>query len=68
MTVHPRGEVAPNQVEAAGSGEIHLDALTSDPDRPGGFWIWAAVDNIRLAAENAVDIAAAHMQHLHTNK
>jgi aspartate-semialdehyde dehydrogenase len=68
LTVRPRSEPAPNQVEASGSGEILLDAVTSDPDRPGGFWIWAAVDNIRLAAENAVDIAATHIQHLHTLK
>jgi len=57
MTVRRRSEAAPNQVDAAGSAEILLDAITSDPDRLGGFWIWAAVDNIRLAAENAVDIA-----------
>jgi len=57
ITVRQRNEAAPNPVEAAGSGEIILDAVTHDPDRPGGYWIWAAVDNIRLAAENAVDIA-----------
>lgn len=57
ITVRKRSETPPNQVDAAGSGEILLDAITSDPDRPGGYWIWAAVDNIRLAAENAVDIA-----------
>jgi aspartate-semialdehyde dehydrogenase len=57
ITVRQRSEAAPNPVDVAGSAEIILDAVTSDPDRPGGYWIWAAVDNIRLAAENAVDIA-----------
>jgi aspartate-semialdehyde dehydrogenase len=57
ITVRQPSEAAPNPVDVAGSGEIILDAVTNDPDRPGGFWIWAAVDNIRLAAENAVDIA-----------
>lgn len=57
VTIHKRSEAAPNQVEAAGSGEILVDAITTDPDRPDGFWIWATVDNIRLAAENAIDIA-----------
>ena len=57
MAIRRRNEAAPHQVEAAGSGDILIDAIAGDPDRPGGFWIWAAVDNIRLAAENAVDIA-----------
>jgi aspartate-semialdehyde dehydrogenase len=57
LSVRLRSESAPNPVDAAGSGEIILDAITCDSDRPGGFWIWAVVDNIRLAAENAVEIA-----------
>jgi aspartate-semialdehyde dehydrogenase len=52
-----RSEPAPSQVEAAGSGEILVDNVASDPEHPTGCWIWAAVDNIRLAAENAVEIA-----------
>jgi aspartate-semialdehyde dehydrogenase len=52
-----RSEPAPSQVEAAGSGEILVDYITIDAVRPTGYWIWAAVDNIRLAAENAVEIA-----------
>jgi aspartate-semialdehyde dehydrogenase len=57
VAVRRSSEAAPSQVEAAGSGEILVDAVTVDPDRPSGCWIWAAVDNIRLAAENAVAIA-----------
>lgn len=50
-------EEAPSQVEAAGSGDILVDAITPDAEHPAGIWIWAAVDNLRLAAENAVEIA-----------
>lgn len=50
---------APSQVEAAGSGNILVDALTPDSLRPEGVWIWAVVDNLRLAATNAVEIAEA---------
>lgn len=57
MKVRRQNEIPPHQVEAAGSGDILIDAITGDPDCPGGYWIWAAVDNIRLAAENSVDIA-----------
>ena len=52
-----RGESAPSPVDAAGSGDILVDNIRRDPANPAGFWIWATVDNIRLAAENAVEIA-----------
>jgi len=50
-------ETAPTQVEAAGSGEIMVDAPVPDASHPAGVWIWAAADNLRLAALNAVEIA-----------
>lgn len=50
-------EQAPSQVEVTGSSGILLDALTTEAEHPAGVWIWAAVDNLRLAAENAVEIA-----------
>ena len=50
-------EHAPSQVEATGSAEILVDSVASDSSRPNGLWIWAAADNLRLAAANALDIA-----------
>jgi aspartate-semialdehyde dehydrogenase len=50
-------EPAPSQVEVTGSSGILLDAVTVDGGHPTGVWIWAAVDNLRLAAESAVEIA-----------
>jgi aspartate-semialdehyde dehydrogenase len=57
--VHVRrySEQAPSQVEVTGSSGILLDAICADGGHPAGVWIWAAVDNLRLAAENAVEIA-----------
>jgi len=68
VTIRRRSEAAPTQVEAAGAEGILLDAITSDPDRPNGFWIWAAVDNIRLAAENAVEIAETLLPSRHAHQ
>ena len=48
---------SPTPVEVAGSDQILVDSLTADPDHPGGMWIWAVADNLRLAAVNAVEIA-----------
>jgi aspartate-semialdehyde dehydrogenase len=50
-------EQAPSQVGVTGSTEILVDPIISDGGREAGLWIWAAVDNLRLAAENAVEIA-----------
>ncbi len=57
IRVRRRSEPSPSQVEAAGSSDILVDTIAADPDHPTGIWIWAAVDNIRLAAVNAVEIA-----------
>ncbi|HEY6305446.1 MAG TPA: Asd/ArgC dimerization domain-containing protein [Candidatus Angelobacter sp.] len=51
---------APSNVNVAGKDDI-LVALRRDPapENPNGLWIWAAVDNLRLAAITAVDCANA---------
>jgi aspartate-semialdehyde dehydrogenase len=51
-------EDAPSNVNVAGKDEI-LVALRRDAHYENGFWIWAAVDNLRLAAITAVDSANA---------
>jgi aspartate-semialdehyde dehydrogenase len=52
-----RAHDSPTPVEAAGSENILVDSVTADPEHPGGLWIWAVADNLRLAAVNAVEIA-----------
>ena len=65
IRVRRRSEPAPSQVEAVGSSDILVDTIAPDPDHPTGIWIWAAVDNIRLAAVNAVEIAESVRGRLH---
>lgn len=57
ISVRKASEGPPSQVDVAGLDEIVLDALTTDGTHAGGVWIWAAADNLRLAALNAVAIA-----------
>ena len=57
VQVRRSAEQAPSQVEVTGSSSILLDAISVDGGHPAGVWIWAAVDSLRLAAENAVEIA-----------
>lgn len=55
-TVAP-DDPAPSNVSIAGESEIHLARIEPDPSVKNGVWIWGAVDNLRLAATNAVQIA-----------
>lgn len=49
-------EDAPSNVSSAGQPAIQL-WLKSDPVQPNGIWLWAAADNLRIAALTAVECA-----------
>jgi aspartate-semialdehyde dehydrogenase len=49
-------EEAPTNVSASGQGDIQVSVLP-DANQPNGFWIWAAADNLRIAASTAVECA-----------
>ena len=46
----------PNNVNAAGQEDI-LVTLQADTNRKNGVWLWAAIDNLRVSALNAVECA-----------
>jgi aspartate-semialdehyde dehydrogenase len=47
----------PSNVSVAGEKVAHLAKPEEDPAQPGAWWFWAAADNIRLPAANAVKLA-----------
>jgi aspartate-semialdehyde dehydrogenase len=47
---------APSNVNAAGQSDIQLSILP-DSTEPRSFWLWAASDNLRIAASTAVECA-----------
>jgi aspartate-semialdehyde dehydrogenase len=51
-------EEAPSNVNAAGQSDIQV-SIAADASQPNGFWLWAASDNLRIAAANAVECAEA---------
>src|SRR5438477_2633520 len=51
------GEDGPSNVTAAGQGKV-LIAVRPDAHNSTGFWIWAAADNLKIAAMTAVECAA----------
>jgi aspartate-semialdehyde dehydrogenase len=50
------GDQTPNAVEAAGQDDIMV-SLRRDAENPNGVWIWAAADNLRVLALNAIGCA-----------
>jgi len=50
------GEESPSNVNAAGQEQIQVFARR-DGQRPNSFWLWAASDNLRIAAITAVECA-----------
>jgi aspartate-semialdehyde dehydrogenase len=46
----------PSNVNTAGQANI-LVSLKAESLRPNGVWLWAAVDNLRVAAITAVECA-----------
>jgi len=54
--VHPPEEEAPSNVGAAGQEAI-LVQLRPDLEHKNGIWIWAAADNLRVQALNAIGSA-----------
>jgi aspartate-semialdehyde dehydrogenase len=48
---------APNNVGVAGLSGIAIGAIAPDRNSGNAFWMWAAIDNLRLAAESAAMIA-----------
>ncbi len=56
VTVARQAEDSPSNVNAAGQGDV-LVSLARDDNHPNGVWIWAAADNLRIAAATAVECA-----------
>lgn len=49
-------EEAPNNVSAAGQGDVMV-SISMDDNRKNGVWLWAAIDNLRISALTAVECA-----------
>jgi aspartate-semialdehyde dehydrogenase len=48
---------APSNISSAGETSLQLAPPQADPSSPGTWWFWAAADNLRLPAANAVKLA-----------
>lgn len=53
VEVRTRDAEPPNNVGVAGQNEITLGAISVDNNQPNAVWMWMALDNLRLTAQNA---------------
>lgn len=53
VEVRSREAEPPNNVGVAGQNEIMVGAISVDSNQSNAFWMWMAVDNLRLTAQNA---------------
>jgi aspartate-semialdehyde dehydrogenase len=53
VEVRSRDTEPPNNVGVAGQNEIMVGAISIDRNQPNAFWMWMALDNLRLTAQNA---------------
>jgi aspartate-semialdehyde dehydrogenase len=56
VSLRGTAEDAPSNVSSAGQANILL-SLRADATRPNAVWLWAAADNLRIAAITAVECA-----------
>jgi len=50
-------EEPPSNVGAAGQSGITVGGIAPDPNDPRACWFWIVADNLRIATENAVEVA-----------
>jgi aspartate-semialdehyde dehydrogenase len=50
-------DAAPDNISSAGETSLQLAPPRPDPSSPGTWWFWAASDNLRLPAANALKLA-----------
>lgn len=56
VNVTPLAEDSPSNVNAAGQGDV-LVSILPDANLANALWLWAAADNLRIAATTAVECA-----------
>jgi aspartate-semialdehyde dehydrogenase len=57
IEVRNKDEEAPSNVGVAGQSGITVGGIVPDRNNPRACWFWIVADNLRIAAENAVEVA-----------
>jgi len=55
-------EEPPTNVGVAGQSEITVGAIAPDRNHPRAHWFWMVADNLRITADNALEVARAFLK------
>jgi aspartate-semialdehyde dehydrogenase len=55
-------EEPPTNVGVAGQSGITVGAIAPDRNHPRAYWFWMVADNLRITAENALEVARAFLK------
>jgi aspartate-semialdehyde dehydrogenase len=55
-------EEPPTNVGVAGHSGITVGVIAPDRNRPRAHWFWLVADNLRVAADNALEVARAFLK------
>ena len=56
IEVRSKDQEPPSNVGAAGQSGITVDSITLDRNDPRACWFWLVADNLRIEADNAVEV------------
>lgn len=59
IEVRTSGQEAPTNVGAAGQSGLSAGAISVDRNDPRAAWFWVVCDNLRVTAENALEVVRA---------
>ena len=59
IEVRSKNEEAPHNVGVAGQSGLAAGDIRLDPNNPRAAWIWVAGDNLRLVADEAIEVVNA---------
>jgi aspartate-semialdehyde dehydrogenase len=62
IDVRTEDQEPPANVGVAGQSGITVGAINPDRNHPRACWFWVVADNLRLSAENALEVAREYFQ------
>lgn len=62
IDVRAEDQEPPSNVGQAGHSGISVGAIRPDRNDPRAYWFWVVADNLRIAAENALEVARGYLR------
>jgi aspartate-semialdehyde dehydrogenase len=61
IDVRMKDHEPPTNVGVAGQSGITVGSINQDRNQPRAWWLWMAVDNLQIVAENAGEVVREYL-------